>query len=73
MAMKRYAEFKVGNLFRRQDGAVIVLETRLPDGRWGGDLLENGEGQPDPEGDPACCGLIVDAETLMQSDPIRRR
>ena len=61
---------KLGDRCRRPDGAIVLLEESLPDGRWGCDLLEDPEGYPDPAGDPACHALVIEAAILMGYEPV---
>jgi len=58
------AELAEGAILKRPDGRIVLLETRLPDGDWGCDMLENVDGYPDPLGDPGCYCLKVPAEVL---------
>lgn len=63
-------EFQLLDRFRRPDGKVIILETRMPDGTWGADMLEDADGQPDPHGDLCCYGLIVTEADLAIYTPL---
>jgi len=49
---------------RRPDGRFLILETLLPDGDWGCDMLEDVEGRPDPQGFPMCYFLKLSADVL---------
>lgn len=57
--------FRRYDVFRRPDGRIIVLMTRLSPTTWGADFLEDTEGNPDPNGYVACDGIVVTEEDLQ--------
>ena len=59
-----------GSVVRTPNGRFVILEQSLGGGVWGCDMLEDSNGFPDIDGDPACYAPRLSAADLSACERV---